>query len=86
MPAGRDEQRRERDAAVSAVRRERQSLTGFCLRSENHESKPGEWTERELVCFEGKIQLLSEAAEVFYTDIKIQPIDALPREYEHLFK
>ncbi len=92
------------------------SLSGFCLRSENHESKPGEWTELELVCFEGKslhlvnghvvmvlknsrsmtadtatpltkgkIQLQSEASEVFFTDIKIQRIDALPGEYEHLF-
>ncbi len=93
------------------------SVSGFCLRRENHESKPGEWTELELVCFEGKslhlvnghvvmvlqnsrfmtdgvptplvkgkIQLQSEAAEVFYTDILIQPIDALPREYAHLFE
>lgn len=27
---------------------------GFCLRGENHESPNGEWTEVELVCFEGK--------------------------------
>lgn len=93
------------------------SVAGFCLRSENHESKPGEWTEVELICFEGKslhlvnghvvmvlrnsrmmkdgvavpmtkgrIQLQSEAAEVYYSDIEIQPITALPKEYEHLFE
>jgi hypothetical protein len=93
------------------------SLGGFCLRSENHESQPGEWTDLELVCFEGKslhvvnghvvmvlqnsrflkdgvatpltkgkLQLQSEASEVFYTDIKIKPLDALPAEYAHLFE
>ncbi len=93
------------------------SVGGFCLRSENHESPPGQWTDIELVCFEGKslhivnghvvmvlrnsrsmkdeiatpltkgkIQLQSEASEVFFTDIKIQPIDALPAEYAHLFE
>jgi len=93
------------------------SQGGFCLRSENHESKPGEWTELELVCFEGKslhlvnghvvmvlrnsramkdgvatplvkgkIQLQSEASEVFYTDIMIQPLEVLPSEYSLLFK
>ncbi len=93
------------------------SLGGFCLRSENHENPRGEWTELELICFEGKslhivnghvvmvlqnsrmmkdgaalpltrgkIQIQSEASEVFFTDIKIQPIDALPKEYEHLFE
>jgi hypothetical protein len=34
----------------------------------------------------GKIQLQSEAAEVYYTDIQIQPIDTLPQEYAHLFE
>ena len=29
-------------------------IDGFCLRSENHESPKGEWTQIELVCFEGK--------------------------------
>lgn len=93
------------------------SVSGFCLRSENHESQPGEWTDLELICFEGrslhivnghvvmvlknsrvmqdgtptplnkgKIQLQSEATEVFFTDIKIQPIDALPVEYVQLFQ
>ena len=28
--------------------------SGFCLRSENHESPKGEWTQIELICFEGK--------------------------------
>src|SRR5690606_25631062 len=27
---------------------------GFCMRSANHESKPGEWTTLELICFEDK--------------------------------
>jgi len=27
---------------------------GFCLRGENHESLKGEWTELELICFNGK--------------------------------
>jgi len=95
----------------------RPSLGGFCLRSEDRESGPGEWTELELVCFEGKsvhivnghvvmvlrnsrlmeagvpkpltkgkIQLQSEASEIFFTDIRIKPIDSLPTEYEHLFE
>lgn len=90
---------------------------GFCLRSCNFESKPGEWTTLELVSYEGKslhivngkvvmilqnsrykkdgeivplvqgkIQIQSEAAEVFYKDIEISEIDALPGEYAHYFK
>jgi len=35
---------------------------------------------------EGKIQLQSEAAEVFYKDIKIKPINKLPAEFENYFK
>ena len=92
------------------------SISGFCLRSADFESSPNEWTELELVCFEGKslhivnghvvmvlqnsrsvtdgvatpltrgkIQLQSEAAEVFFSDIKIQELDAMPPEYVHLF-
>lgn len=34
----------------------------------------------------GKIQLQSEAAEVFYRDIKIKPLATMPKEYEHLFR
>jgi hypothetical protein len=34
----------------------------------------------------GKIQLQSEAAEVFYKDIKIKSISAMPAEYEEYFK
>lgn len=34
---------------------------------------------------EGKIQLQSEAAEVFYKDIKIKPIHTMPAEFEKLF-
>ena len=93
------------------------SLSGFCLRSEDHESKPGDWTELELICFEGqslhivnghvvmvlrnsrlmkdgvatpltkgRIQLQSEGSEVYFSDIKICRLDALPAEYEALFK
>ena len=93
------------------------SVSGFCLRSADHESKPDESTELELICFEGKslhivngevvmvlrnsrsvtdgvatpltkgkIQLQSEAAEVFFTDIQIQPIDAMPGDYQSLFE
>jgi hypothetical protein len=92
------------------------SVSGFCLRHENHESKPGEWTDIELICFQGKslhiinghvvmvlknsrymkdgvavpltkgkIQLQSEACELYYADVKIQEIDALPEEYAQLF-
>ena len=34
----------------------------------------------------GKLQIQSEAAEVFYRDIEIRSIQAMPREYEHLFQ
>jgi hypothetical protein len=34
----------------------------------------------------GKIQLQCEAAEVFYKDIKIKPIDAMPAQYASYFK
>jgi hypothetical protein len=92
------------------------SVSGFCLRSADFESKAGEWTELELICFEGKslhlvngklvmvlqnsrevrngesipltkgkIQLQSEAAEVYFRDIEIKAIDALPQEYRGLF-
>ncbi|CCH53184.1 protein of unknown function DUF1080 [Fibrisoma limi BUZ 3] len=33
----------------------------------------------------GKIQLQSEAAEVFYRDIRIKPLTALPKAYANLF-
>lgn len=90
---------------------------GFCLRSEDHESPRGEWTELELICFEdkslhivnghvvmilrnsryvegvksiplskGKIQLQSEATEVFYKDMKIRSIRAMPDEYSSCFR
>jgi len=90
---------------------------GFCLRSCNFESKPGEWTTLELVSYEGKslhivngkvvmilqnsrykkdgeivpldkgkIQIQSEAAEVFYKDIEIKEIETLPEEYSKYFK
>jgi hypothetical protein len=91
-------------------------LGGFCLRSEDHESPAGEWTDIELICFEdkslhivnglvvmvlqnsrymdngkttpltkGKLQLQSEAAEVFYKDIKIKNIKELPKKYSSYF-
>ncbi|MDB5009162.1 MAG: hypothetical protein JWP45_3555 [Mucilaginibacter sp.] len=34
----------------------------------------------------GKLQLQSEAAEVYYKDIKIKPIDGIPAEYQSYFK
>ncbi|RZK41229.1 MAG: DUF1080 domain-containing protein [Hymenobacter sp.] len=34
----------------------------------------------------GKIQLQSEAAEVFYKDIQIRPLAAMPAQYAHYFK
>lgn len=92
------------------------STEGYCMRSENHESAPGEWTTLELICFEdkslhivnghvvmvlknsryvkdggtlpltkGKIQLQSEAAEVFFKDIKIKRIKSLPKQYAGLY-
>ncbi|RDV15305.1 DUF1080 domain-containing protein [Pontibacter diazotrophicus] len=91
-------------------------LSGFCLRSEDHESPAGEWTDIELVCFgdkslhivnghvvmvlqnsrymdngkpkpltKGKIQLQSEAAEVYYKDINIRSLEELPQEYAAYF-
>lgn len=89
---------------------------GFCLRSADYESPKGEWTEIELICFEGKslhivngnvvmvlqnsrymedgqtipltkgkIQIQSEAAEVYYKDIAIRNIDSLPEAYGSYF-
>jgi hypothetical protein len=89
---------------------------GFCMRSNDRESKPGEWTTLELICFKdkslhivngevvmvlknsaytrdgkiipltkGKIQLQSEAAEVFFKDIEIKSIAEVPAKYAALF-
>ena len=114
------------EGAMNAVAGETQPFLPFgakpsggslCLRSGCYESPPGEWTDLELICFEGKslhlvnghvvmvlqnsrsvtdgsatpltkgrIQLQSEATEVYFTDIKIQPIDSLPAEYAALFR
>ncbi len=91
-------------------------LDGFCLRKENRESPPGEWTTLELICFEGKsvhivngggvmalqnsrylengqyvpldhgkIQIQSEAAEVFFKDIQIRELEELPKEWAGYF-
>ena len=90
--------------------------TGFCMRKMRAETPNNDWTEIELVCFEGKslhiingkvvmvlqnsryfdgkefqpliegkIQLQSEAGEVFYKNIKIKPINKMPAEFEKLF-
>lgn len=40
---------------------------------------------KEIPLTNGKIQLQSEAAEVFYKDIRIKPLSAMPKEYEKLF-
>ncbi|KAA5548810.1 3-keto-disaccharide hydrolase [Adhaeribacter rhizoryzae] len=92
------------------------NLSGFCLRSEDHESPNGEWTEIELITYgdkslhlvnghvvmvlqnsryvdngkiiplaKGKLQLQSEAAEVFYKDIKIKKLPELPKKYAAYF-
>jgi hypothetical protein len=86
------------------------------MRSNDRESKPGEWTTLELICFKdkslhivngevvmvlknsaytrdgkiipltkGKIQLQSEAAEVFFKDIEIKSIAEVPAKYAALF-
>jgi hypothetical protein len=34
----------------------------------------------------GKLQIQSEAAEVFYRDIEIRPIPAMPQEYQQFFR
>ena len=34
----------------------------------------------------GKLQIQSEAAEVFYRDIEIRTIPAMPREYQKFFE
>jgi hypothetical protein len=34
----------------------------------------------------GKIQIQSEAAEVYYKDIKIRTLEALPMEYSQYFQ
>lgn len=90
--------------------------TGYCTRKDNHESAMGDWTEIELVCFEGKslhvvnghvvmvlqnsrywddtkynpliegkIQLQSEAGEVYYKEVMIKPIHEMPKEFQKYF-
>ena len=39
----------------------------------------------EVPLIEGKIQLQSEAAEVFFKEIQIRPLKELPKDYESLF-
>lgn len=89
----------------------------YVMRSANHESNKGEWTQLDLISFDGqslhivnqqpvmalknsryvqndgariplkkgKIQLQSEASEVFFKDIKITEIDAMPKAYRQYF-
>ena len=90
---------------------------GYCMRTADYESPKGEWSDVELVCYEGKslhiinghvvmvlansrfidstgqkpliegkIQLQSEACEVYYKDVRIKKIDKMPEEYISLFK
>ncbi len=40
---------------------------------------------KEMPLTSGKIQLQSEAAEVFYRDIRIKPLTTMPKTYENLF-
>ena len=40
---------------------------------------------KEVPMISGKLQLQSEAAEVFYKNIKIKPLTSLPKSYEKLF-
>lgn len=40
---------------------------------------------RDMPMWEGKIQLQSEAAEVFYKNIRLQPLDKLPAQYAGYF-
>ena len=42
--------------------------------------------EKFIPLIEGKIQLQSEAAEVYYKNIKIKPISKMPTEFENYFK
>ena len=42
--------------------------------------------EKDIPLTEGKIQLRSQAAEVYYKDIEIRPIKAIPDEYSYLFE
>lgn len=90
---------------------------GYCMRKQNFESPQPQWTEVELICFEGKsihkvngkvvmilansryfdgqgfqpliegkIQLQSEACEVYYKSIQIKTIDRLPKDLAVYFE
>ncbi len=50
----------------------------------NSRYKAADGSEKPLV--EGAIQLQSEAGEVFFKDIKIKPIERLPRKYARYFE
>ena len=42
--------------------------------------------EKDVPLLKGKIQLQSEAAEVYYKDIEMCPISSIPEEYAYLFQ
>lgn len=94
----------------------KQNIQGLVIRSDNHESPNGKWTELELITYQGKslhivnghivmvlknsryekggkmipltkgkIQIQSEAAEVYFKDIQIKKIDTLSNEHAKLF-
>ena len=94
----------------------KEDIKGLVIRSDNHESQSGEWTEIELICYEGqslhivnghvvmvlknsryekdgkfipliegKIQLQSEAAEVYYKDITVRELNEFPPQYAKFF-
>ena len=94
----------------------KQDIKGLVIRSDNHESPHGEWTEIELITHNGKslhivndnvvmvlqnsryekdgvflpltrgkIQIQSEAAEVFYKDIEIREIERLSDTHAQYF-
>ncbi|MDR7128889.1 hypothetical protein J2X69_001221 [Algoriphagus sp. 4150] len=51
------------------------------LENSRYKNEDGE----EVPLIEGKIQLQSESAEVFFKDIQIKPLTELPKHYEALF-
>lgn len=90
--------------------------SGFCLRTVNNESPNNDWTDIELICYQGKsihivnkqvvmvlansryfdgnkhipltkgkIQLQSEAAEVFYKNIQLKKLRDMPEQYKSYF-
>jgi hypothetical protein len=56
----------------------------MALRNARYRQKDGEG-ERFIPMTGGTLQIQSEAAEVFYKDIEIRRIEAMPREYARYF-